>query len=426
MAEENGTVIVGVTPGCALMPILITGYLDDESIEDIFKWAIDKGASVISCSWGASAVYFPLSLRQKAAIIRAATQGRNGKGCVILFSAGNANRQIDGVINEENWPKNILQGKTLQGKTAWLSGFALHPDVIAVAASTSLNKKPAYSNWVPNISVCAPSNNAPPGMWFQKTGFVYTQPTITTSISGLGMLTTDQLGAAGYNPGNFTNNFGGTSSATPVVAGLAALILSANPNFTAQEVNQILQETSDKIVDPDPDSQLGLRGGSYDSNGHCIWFGYAKVNAAAVHAAQQLRIVGLNPSQEIRVVNIKEIMIPDFDKLGIRSVITINQIAINQNVTVADIQVIFNIVHDFLGDLEIYLIAPNNQHVLLQSRTLGRQSQLQRTYTVRSHPVLKQLLSLTAKGSWQLQVIDYSPQDVGKLNGWELVIGYGG
>ena len=46
MAEENGA-DVGVAPGCALMPIRTTGFLDDESIEDIFNWAIDKGASVI-------------------------------------------------------------------------------------------------------------------------------------------------------------------------------------------------------------------------------------------------------------------------------------------------------------------------------------------------------------------------------------------
>ena len=56
---------------------------------------------------------------------------------------------------------------------------------------------------------------------------------------------------------------------------------------------------------------------------------------------------------------------------------------------------------------------------------LGRRTELQNTYSVRSHPVLKQLLSLPAKGYWQLQVIDYSPQDVGVLNSWELVIGYG-
>ncbi len=188
VAEENGTGIVGVAPGCALMPIRTTGFLDDESIEDIFNWAIAKGASVISCSWGASAVYFPLSLRQRAAISRAATEGRNGKGCVIVFAAGNANRPIDGTVFERNWPKNMLAGNT-----EWLSGFTVHPDVIAVAASTSLNKKAAYSNWGVNISVCAPSNNAPPGMWFQDSGFMETQPAIATSTAGLGILTTDQV-----------------------------------------------------------------------------------------------------------------------------------------------------------------------------------------------------------------------------------------
>ena len=92
VAEENGVGIVGVAPGCALMPIRTTGFLDDESVEQIFNWAIDKGAAVISCSWGASAIYFPLSARQKAAISKAVTKGRKGKGCVVVFAAGNANR----------------------------------------------------------------------------------------------------------------------------------------------------------------------------------------------------------------------------------------------------------------------------------------------------------------------------------------------
>ena len=94
IASENGTGIAGVAPGCAFMPIRTSGFLDDESIEKIFDWAVEKGASIISCSWGATAVYFPLSLRQRAAITRAATKGRNGKGCVILFAAGNANRAV--------------------------------------------------------------------------------------------------------------------------------------------------------------------------------------------------------------------------------------------------------------------------------------------------------------------------------------------
>ena len=256
VAEETGSGIVGVAPGCALMPLRTTGFLDDESIEQLFEWAIQNGASVISCSWGPAAVYFPLSLRQRAALTRAATIGRDRKGCVIVFAAGNANRPISGTINEQGWPNNLLKGPT-----QWLGGFTVHPDVITVSACTSLSKKSAYSNWG-NVTISAPSNNAPPGMWFEQTGYISTAPEVRTALPGLGVLTADRLGAAGYSSNNFTNDFGGTSSACPVVAGVAALVLSANPDLTAQEVRRILQQTADKIVDPDPDPQLAFRLGT--------------------------------------------------------------------------------------------------------------------------------------------------------------------
>ena len=291
LAEENGKGIVGVAPGCALMPIRATGFLDDDSVEKIFNWAIEKGAAVISCSWGPAAVYYPLSLRQSAVITKAATQGRGGRGCVILFAAGNANRPVNGTVNEKGWPNNILGGQT-----RWLSGFAVHPDVIAVSASTSLNKKAAYSNWGTSISVCAPSNNAPPGTWLPETGFIATPPEVTQYLPGLGVFTADRVGDRGYDMGDYTDTFGGTSSATPVVAGVAALVLSANPRLTAREVRGILEQTAEKIVDPDPDPQLGNRMGNYDpNNGRSDWFGYGKVNALkAVQAA--VRKGGGNPN----------------------------------------------------------------------------------------------------------------------------------
>ena len=153
--------------------------------------------------------------------------------------------------------------------------------------------------------------------------------------------------------------------------------MSANPDLTAQQVKRILQETADKIVDSDPDPQLGLRGGTYDSNGHCQWFGYGKVNAArAVQAAQQMRLVASTANKQVEGKNNSQLAIPDNNKQGIKSAI-----AITESVIVKDIQVTVNITHDFLGDLEIYLIAPNNQQVLLQSRTLGRRTKLQTTYT---------------------------------------------
>lgn len=415
IAEENGTGIAGVAPGCALMPIRTTGYLDDESVEQIFDWAVEKGASVISCSWGASAVYFPLSMRQRAAVTRAATKGRNGKGCVIIFAAGNANRPVSGVVSERNWAKNIVSGDT-----KWLSGFAVHPDVITVAASTSLNKKAAYSNWGENISVCAPSNNAPPGMWFQATGYVYTQPGIAGALPGLGVFTTDQLGAAGYDLGNFTNTFGGTSSATPVVAGVAGLILSVNPDLTARQVNNILEETADKIIDTEADLQLGRREGTYDEKGHSQWFGYGKVNAArAVEAAKKLRAIPNVGNRQISAKNINKIAIPDNNRQGVKSAIAFSDASL-----VKDIQITVNINHDFLGDLEIYLIAPNKQQILLQSRTLGRSNQLQGHFSTATEPALMQLAHQPAAGRWYLWVIDYVPEDIGTLNSWELTLGF--
>ncbi len=415
VAEETGSGIVGVAPGCALMPIRTTGFLDDEAVEEMFAWAMEKGASVISCSWGPSAIYFPLSLRQSAALHRAATEGRNGKGCVIVFAAGNANRPTTGTVTERNWPNNVLSGPT-----KWLGGFTVHPDVIAVAACTSLNKKAAYSNWGPTISVCAPSNNAPPGIWLQETGFISTAPEVNAFLAGVGIFTTDRVGAAGYEAGDFTGYFGGTSSATPVVAGVAALLLSVNPDLTAREVKQILQKTADKISDRDPDPQLGLSLGTYDANGHSQWFGYGKVNAYKAVQAAQKQLAASNPSvsKYLQGRNDSKIEIPDGNSQGVSSAIRVNDSG-----TVKDIRVSVDIEHAFLGDVEVYLVAPAGQSVLLQGRTLGRNTRLQVTYSLPATPVLRLLLGQSTKGVWQLRVVDCALEDTGRLNSWELTLG---
>lgn len=415
VAEENGVGIVGVAPGCALMPIRTTGFLDDDSVEQLFDYCIAHDASVISCSWGPAAVYFPLSLRQRAALTRAATQGRQGKGCVIVFAAGNANRPVNGTIYERGWPNDLLKGPT-----NWLGGFTVHPDVITVSACTSLGKKSAYSNWGTHVSVCAPSNNAPPGMWFEQTGYIGTAPQITVPLSGLGVFTADLVGTLGYETGNYVRSFGGTSSACPVVAGVAALVLSANPDLTAPDVKRLLQETADKIVDRDADPQLGMRLGTYDTNGHSQWFGYGKVNAfKAVQAAKQK--ITQSSSSGVRYLhgrNDNRIAIPDDNPQGITTGIRVDDSAL-----IKEIQVTVNLQHAFLGDIEISLKAPNGQIVLLQNRMLGSRTQLQQIYSVGTTPALKQLLNKSAVGVWLLQVVDYAPMDTGTLNSWELLLG---
>jgi hypothetical protein len=204
------------------------------------------------------------------------------------------------------------------------------------------------------------------------------------------------------------------------VAGVAALVLSANPNLTVPEVKRILQETADKIVDRDADPQLGMRLGTYDTNGYSQWFGYGKVNAFKAVQAAKLKIAqGVQSGlRRFQGRNDSAVKIPDDNPQGISSAIRVTDSA-----SVQEIQVTVNIEHDFLGDIEVSLKAPTGQTVLLQNRTLGSLTKLQQMYSVETTPTLRQLLNKPAAGVWQLQVIDYAPMDTGTLKSWELSLG---
>jgi subtilisin family serine protease len=97
-------------------------------------------------------------------------------------------------------------------------------------------------------------------------------------VLNLGIMTTDRTGADGYDAnGNYTGIFGGTSAATPLVAGVVGLILSRNPNLTQRQVRRILKSTVDRIG-PEP----------YDARGRNDRYGFGRINAfEAVRAAQQ-------------------------------------------------------------------------------------------------------------------------------------------
>ena len=401
VAEETGTGVVGVAPGCALMPIRTSGFIDDDSIEDLCDWVIDHGASVMSCSWGVNARSFSLSLRMRNALHRAATLGRGGRGCVVVFAAGNENRPVNGTVNETGWPNNQPSGPT-----QWLAGFAAHEDVIAVAASSSQATKSAYSNWGREIAVCAPSNNVRPR----------TFPQVTVQVSGRGIVTTDRVGPSGYSSTDYTSDFGGTSSACPTVAGVAALILSANPNLAAREVRDILQATADKIVDNTSDPQLGNRFGTYDAGGHSQWFGFGRVNAFQAVTEARRRLQGAT-GQTVRKSSSPALAIPDNNASGIR-----NTIHIDETDSLASITVSIDISHTFIGDLRLTLIAPSGRSVLLHDRNGGSTVNIRRGYDATSTPGLSALTGQPIQGDWVLWVQDLAAVDSGTLNRWELEI----
>jgi hypothetical protein len=87
-------------------------------------------------------------------------------------------------------------------------------------------------------------------------------------------------GTGNQENGAYMDDFGGTSSASPVVTGLVGLVLSVNPNLKASEVRQLLKDTADKI------DRLN---GAYDAQGFSEKYGYGRVNAyRAVRAAEKL------------------------------------------------------------------------------------------------------------------------------------------
>lgn len=413
IGEENQNGIVGVAPGCSFMPIRTTGFLDDETIERIFIGAMERGAAVISCSWSPAAINYPLSLAQRSILTRVATEGRGGKGCVIVFSAGNANRPVSGAIDERSWP-----GNAVRGVTEWLSGFAVHPDVITVSACTSLSRKAAYSNWGQHVAVAAPSNNAPPNVGLPKLGTVKTGPEVKVSLPGRGMVTSDRTGPAGYSRDAYTNTFGGTSSSCPVVAGVAGLVLSTNPNLTAREVKQILQQTADKIIDETPDPQLGLQLGTYDNKGHSQWFGYGRVNAykAVVEAKRQLW-QGRTYTDTVELAEDVTVAIPDNRAEGVT-----RSLRFRERGTVQDLSVQVALEHEFLGDVMLHLQVPSGQWLLLQGRTLGTQQRLEQRYDLSNTPILIDAIGQAVAGRWRLRVSDHAPGHTGQLLNWQLTL----
>lgn len=239
----------GIAPNCKLVGVNFWDATVAQTA-DAFYFANSQDAAVISCSWSWGAAFDAVSV----AIKDLARTGRGGKGIVILFAAGNesstvAQRQI----------------------------FGRMPEVICVGASNWRDDHSKYSNTGPEVSVVAPSNDF--------------QSSIPGSPSPLGILTTDNTddmprpaGAtfSGYVVGNFTpdrgrGSFGGTSSATPLTAGVCALILSRNPQLTARQVRAILEDTADKIPGDTVTAQY--------INGHDLRYGHGRVNAHRAVAA---------------------------------------------------------------------------------------------------------------------------------------------
>jgi subtilisin family serine protease len=224
-ASHNNIGVRGVAPLVNLISVnIFVGGESNQDLADAITWAKNNGADVMSNSWGFGSCTFSVSVLNSA-LADANANGRGGLGCVITFATGNDYQ------NCVSYPGDNVS-------------------VIGVGAVANTGARSAYSNYGPALDIMAPSNNV--------------------GGPGAGVRTTDRMGGPGYNSSNYTNTFGGTSSATPVVSGVAALVLGFNPNLTSGEVKNILYTTA---------TDMGA--GGFDNE-----FGHGRVNAlAAIQAA---------------------------------------------------------------------------------------------------------------------------------------------
>jgi subtilisin-like proprotein convertase family protein len=388
---DGGHGASGVAPGAKLLPIRLASGLGSQQEANAFRWAADNGADVISCSWGpADGDWFnvndplhnqivPLPASTKLAIDYATTNGRGGKGCVVLFAAGNGNESVDN------------------------DGYASYEQVIAVAACNDRSQRSVYSDFGQAIWCAFPSSD----MGHQP--FSHPEPLTP------GIWTTDRVGPRGYNPGNqqrgdaaghYTNSFGGTSSACPGAAGVAALVLSANPALRWQEVRDILSRSCDKI---DP------QGGEYDANGWSKYYGYGRLNAeAAVKLAQPA------PRNSVIIMRNFDQPLPDLHTVSV-------SLEVGEAQPIDNLAVHLDILHTYIGDLVVTLVPPLGMHtgnVVLHNRSGGPTRNLKRTFDALTTPDLAAFRGKSVQGTWTLQVQDAEVRDEGSLVSYGLELAF--
>jgi len=248
--KDNNEGIVGVSPKAQLMSISnsLSGTANSRiKRADGINWAVQNGADIISNSWGSGVQYDVID----DAIDNALTKGRNGLGTIIVFSSGNG----DGAVS---YPGNSNE------------------NIITVGAMSPCGERK-------NFNSCDSEN-----FWGSNYG-----NELDVMAPGVLVPTTDRQGTNGYNPqnendpnysgyNNYFSKFNGTSSAAPHVAGVAALILSVNPNLSVQDVNDIIESTAQKVGNYNYSNNSNRPNGTWNNE-----MGYGLVDAyAAVQMAQ--------------------------------------------------------------------------------------------------------------------------------------------
>jgi len=380
---NNGVGVSGTAPEAKLVGMrLISATAGDTAEAEAMTYCYTgtKIIHILSNSWGpadnGTSLEGPGTLTL-AALKSAVETGRNGKGTIITWAGGNG-----GDLNDNS---NY-------------DGYANSIYTIAVGAFDSQSQQAYYSEPGANLVICAPSNGSSPA---------------------LGITTVDRSGAVGYNTGstsseisdaNYTQTFGGTSSATPTLSGIIALILEANPNLGWRDVQEIIMRSAKKVNPTDTDWKTPV---APDNINHNHKFGAGLIDAtAAVNMAKTWVNLGTQQTVVSPPTSLSE-SIPDNNATGV--IRSFDFSAINLRVEHITVKVSVGTVRT--GQLEVTLTSPSGT----VSRLAEKHSDTTNRYTGWTFMTVRNW-GENSRGTWTLKVADRTSGTVGTLTAAEVTI----
>ncbi|MGW0941215.1 S8 family peptidase [Streptomyces sp. NPDC002623] len=345
---NNGKGVAGIAYGAKISPVRVLGKCGgyDSDIIDAITWASGGTVSGVPANSNVAKV-INMSLGGDGACTSAtqsAITAAVNRGTTVVVAAGN---ESDNVANHS--PGNCN-------------------NVISVAATNRTGAKASYSNYGSLVDISAPGGQ-------------------TSTGTANGILSTLNSGAKTASSESYAY-YQGTSMATPHIAGLVALLKSANSTLTPAQIETAIKNNA-----------RALPGAC---SGGC--------GAGLADAAKTVQAVSGGSTGGTTYTNTTVVSIPD-NGSAIESSIAVSGRTGNAPST---LQVGVDITHTYRGDLVIDLVAPDGTvYPLKAASSSDSADNVSTTYSVNAS-------SETANGTWKLRVQDTAAQDTGKLNSWKL------
>ncbi|MCF2146476.1 proprotein convertase P-domain-containing protein [Desmonostoc muscorum LEGE 12446] len=375
-AEANGVGTVGVAynakiAGIRAVPGSLANVID----------ALSRAASfdVVNNGWSFQRFddNFYTFPQAGQALTNAVTNGRNGLGTAIIFAAGDGRGAGDNT-NYHNFQnsRHVITVAAIDLEYGWATYYSTPGASILVSA-------------------------------------------FGESYGGVGLLTTDRLGSAGYSSTDYTR-LTGTSIAAPQVSGVVALILEANPNLGYRDIQEILAYSARRN---DPNNYAGKYiwqyNGANNWNGRGLHvshdYGFGLVDAlAAVRLAETWQKQSRFNNEKSLSYNSGNLglAIPDNNTTGISRSFTVAA-----GLEIDWVEVELNLTHPYRGDLVVELISPSGTISSLINRPGNKQDD--------GDNIIFKLSSTqhwgeSSAGTWTLRIKDLGPTDTGIFNSWKL------